>query len=131
MARDFVAGDVILTHRDHVIARLISFGQGWRFRGPDSVYAHWSHCALIVADDGTLVEAEALGVERSPWSKYRHADLEVVHVAHLLSAEDKRRVIEYAEGQVGQAFGYLALAGAAIYLVTGIPLRLVRRRHQT
>jgi len=122
---------VVLTHRDHLIARLISFGQRWRFRGPDAAYAHWSHCALIVDDRGTLIEAEALGVERSPLSKYDHANLEVVHVGHLLSTAERARVIDYAEGQVGQAFGYLSLLGAAIYLVTGVPVRLMRRRHQT
>jgi hypothetical protein len=31
---------------------------------------------------------------------------------------------------VGQAFGYLALLGAAVYLLTGWPLRLMRRDHQ-
>lgn len=131
MTDDFQACDVVLTHRRHLIARLISLGQKWRFRGPDAVYAHWSHCALIVDRAGTLVEAEALGVERSPLSKYDHADLEVVRVGQLLSADEKRRVIDYAEDQVGQAFDYLALLGAAIYLVTGIPLRLMRPRHQT
>ena len=124
------AGDVILTHRAHLIARLISFGQRWRFRGRDSVYAHWSHCALIVDDAGGLIEAEALGVERSHVSKYRRADLEIVRVGHLLSADEKRRVIGYAERQVGQSFGYFALLGAAIYLLTGVPVRLMRRNHQ-
>jgi len=121
----------MLTHRHHLIAGLISLGQKWRFRGADAVYAHWSHCALIADDAGTLVEAEALGVERSALSKYRSADFEVVHVGHLMSGDEKRRAIEYAEGQVGQAFGYLALLCAAIYLVTGVPLRLMRHDHQT
>jgi hypothetical protein len=36
----------------------------------------------------------------------------------------------YAEAQVGKAFGYFALVGAALFLVTGLPFRLMRRDHQ-
>ena len=41
-----------------------------------------------------------------------------------------KRAVEYANSQVGFAFGYLALAGVSIYLLTGLPLRLMRSNHQ-
>ena len=44
--------------------------------------------------------------------------------------EGRRRAVEYAEAQVGQAFGYLALVGAALFVLLGLPLRLMRGNHQ-
>ena len=56
-ARALSPGDFILAHRHHVIAGLISLAQKRRFRGRDSVYAHWSHAAIVEAAD-SLIEAE-------------------------------------------------------------------------
>jgi len=42
----------------------------------------------------------------------------------------RRRVVEYANGRIGQAFGYLDLMGSMVYLLTGWPLRLVRKQHE-
>jgi uncharacterized protein YycO len=70
-ASDFVPGDFILTHRHHLLAGLISLAQKRRFKGADAVYAHWSHTALVVDKDGSLVEAEITGVRQNPISRYR------------------------------------------------------------
>jgi uncharacterized protein YycO len=129
-ATDFDPGDFILTHRHHVIAGLISVAQKRRFRGPDAVFAHWTHCALLVAEDGALVEAESTGVRRSPISKYKAGEYHLVRLRSELSADGRARTVEYANAQVGQGFGYLALAGAGLYLVFGWPLKLMRRNHQ-
>lgn len=129
-ASEYEPGDFILTHRNRPIGGLISLGQKRRFRGPDSVYAHWSHCALLVDTDGDLVEAEALGVVKAPISKYRATEYHLVRLGTELDAEGRKRSVEYANAQVGVAFGYMALAGIAIYLLTGLPVRLVRRNHQ-
>lgn len=129
-ASGYEPGDFILTHRNRPIAALISFGQKRRFRGPDSVYAHWSHCALIVDAQGGLVEAESTGVVKSTISKYRATEYHLVRLGTELGAEGRRRAVEYATSQVGVAFGYLALAGVSIYLLTGWPVRLMRRNHQ-
>lgn len=123
-------GDFILTHRNRPIAGLISLGQKRRFRGPDAVFAHWSHCALIVDREGQLVEAEALGVVKTPISKYRAKEYHLVRLGPEFDAEGRKRAVEYANSQVAAGFGYLALVGVAIYLLTGWPLRLMRRNHQ-
>lgn len=130
LASQYEPGDFILSHRNRPIARLISLGQKRRFRGADAVYAHWSHCAVIVEKDGTLVEAEALGVVRSPISKYRTAEFYLVRLGPELDAVGRKRAVDYANSQVGKGFGYLALVGVSIYLLTGLPLRLIRRGHQ-
>jgi len=129
-APGYEPGDFILTHRNRPIGALISLGQKRQFRGPDSVYAHWSHCALVADADGGIVEAEALGVVKSHISKYRATEYHLVRLGAEFDAEGRNRAVDYANAQVGVAFGYLALAGVSIYLLTGLPLRLMRRNHQ-
>ncbi|HSS94942.1 MAG TPA: hypothetical protein VLR46_13270 [Candidatus Dormibacteraeota bacterium] len=129
-ATEYEPGDFILTHRNRPIAGLISLGQKRRFRGPDAIYAHWSHCALIVEKDGRIVEAESMGVVKSPISKYRAKEYHLVRLGPEFTPEGRQQAVEYANAQVGAAFGYLALVGASIYLLTGLPVELIRRNHQ-
>ena len=122
-------GDFVLAHRDHLIARLISLAQKRRFRGRDAEYAHWSHAA-VVDSPGSVVEAEARGIVRSPISKYRPGEYRVVRLDGQLDAHARERVVAYARGHVDQAFGFLDMVGATIYLLTGRPVRMVRRHHE-
>ena len=126
-AGDVAAGDFILAHRHHLLAGLISQAQRRRFRGDQSVYAHWSHCALVETST-TLIEAEARGVVRSPLSKYRSDEYHLVRVG--LDSDARERVVEFARAQVGQAFGYLDMFGDFLYLLTGRPVRIVRENHE-
>jgi len=130
LASEYQPGDFILSHRNRPIAGLISLGEKRRFRGADAVYTHWSHCAVIVEKDGMLVEAEALGVVKSPISKYRAAEFHLVRLGPELDARGRQDAVDYANSQIGKGFGYLALAGVSIYLLTGLPVRLMRRGHQ-
>jgi uncharacterized protein YycO len=84
----------------------------------------------VVDDKGGIVEAESMGVVRSHISKYREREYHLVRIGREFDAEGRRRAVDYANGQVGVAFGYLALVGASIYLLTGLPVRLIRRDHQ-
>jgi len=129
-ARDLTPGDFILTHRHNPISRLISAGEKRRFRGPDAAYAHWSHCALLVDRGGDLVEAESTGVRRNPISRYKSGEYHLVRLGEEFEPPARRRSVDYANAQVGQSFGYLALVGASIYLLSGWPLRLMRHNHQ-
>ncbi len=128
-ARGLSPGDFILAHRHHVIAGLISLAQKRRFRGRDSVYAHWSHAALVATPD-SLIEAEIRGVVRSRLAKYRDDEYHVVRLGGELDAPARVGVVAYATGQIGQAFGFLDLLGACLYLVFGWPVRWVRRHHE-
>lgn len=109
---------------------MIRFGQELRFRGPDATYARWTHCAVVVGEDGTIVEAESLGVERDRISKYTSREYHIVRLGEELSPDGRTRAVEYADAQVGQAFGFLALTGAALFLLFGLKVRLMRRDHQ-
>jgi uncharacterized protein YycO len=129
-ATTFIPGDFILAHRHHFIARLISLAQKRRFRGTDAVYAHWSHSALIVDKDGSLVEAEITGVRRNPISRYRADEYHLVRLGPTFSSEGRARAIAFANEQIGQGFGFLDMFGASVYLLFGLPLRLVRSGHE-
>jgi len=129
-ARDFVPGDFILAHRHHVLARLISLAQRRRFKGAEAVYAHWSHTALVVEKDGSLVEAEIMGVRQNPISRYRAYEYHLVRLGSDFSSDGRVRAVAYAKAQVGQGFGFLEMFGASLYLLFGWPVRLVRRGHE-
>lgn len=122
-------GDFILAHRNHFVARLISQAQRRRFRGRDAVYAHWTHAGVIVPGD-CVIEAEAHGIVRSPIAKYRPGEFRTVASGANLDDAARERVVAYAARQVGQAFGFLDLFGASVYLLTGLPVRMVRRHHE-
>ena len=129
-AKDFAPGDFILAHRHHLLGRLISQAQKRRFKGADAVYAHWSHSALIVEKDGTLVEAEISGVRRNPISRYRADEYHLVRLGSAFSSEGRASAVAFANTQVGQGFGFLDMFGASLYLLFGWPLRLVRSGHE-
>lgn len=129
MPDDLVPGDFILAHRHHWLAGLISQAQNRRFKGADAVYAHWSHAA-VVAGDAHVIEAEIRGVVRSPISKYRDDEYHVVRLDRELDCAARERVVAYANGRIGQAFGYLDMLGSGVYLLTGFPLRMVRKHHE-
>ena len=129
-ATQFDPGDFILTHRHNPMAGLISLGEKRRFRGPDAAYAHWSHCALVVGADGALVEAESTGVRRSPISRYKEDEYHLVKLGPEFTPEGRKLAVAYTEARVGQGFGYLALVGAALFVLFGWPLRLMRGDHQ-
>lgn len=85
---------------------------------------------MIVAADGSLVEAESMGVTQSPITKYREGEYRVVRLGSGLTPDRRATVVAYAQRQVGAAFGYLDLAGACLHLIFGLPLRWVRRNHE-
>jgi hypothetical protein len=129
-ATEFTPGDFLLTHRHNPVAQLISVGEKRRFRRADAAYAHWSHCALVVGEDGSLVEAESKGVQRSPIARYKANEYHLVRLGPDFTRERRQRSVAYADAQVGKAFGYFALVGAALFLSTGLPFRLMRQDHQ-
>jgi cell wall-associated NlpC family hydrolase len=129
-ASDLQPGDFILAQRHRPISTLISVAERRRFRGRDSAYAHWSHCALVVDRTGQLVEAEARGVVAGHISKYRDDEYHVVMLGPGFVPGDRDKAVAYALSQVGAAFGYLAALGAVLFLLLGLPFRMMRRNHQ-
>lgn len=122
-------GDFILTHANHLTSRLIRVAQRGRMRGPDLVFTHWSHCAIVVAPDATLVEAETAGVRRSPLSKYADVEYHLVRLGPQVSAPAREQAAAYATSKVGDPFGFADLARVALSLLTGLRLDFGRSEH--
>lgn len=126
-ATAFQPGDFLLTHRKHLISRLIRVAQ--KIRGRERRYSYWSHAAVIVDQAGTLVEAETKGVVKSPLSKYQPAEYHLVSLGSSADGRDRQQVVAFAESVVGQPFGYLDMFSVGLSLLTGAKLNVSYESH--
>lgn len=122
-------GDLVLTHGSAWTSRLIRFGQRLRIHGDDRKYTHWNHVAIVVADDGSLVEALGAGVTRTHVSKYEPREYRVLRID--ASAADRAQAVRfclYAAGEVyangvprGERirYGWVTIVSIAFTLITG------------
>ncbi len=118
--KDFIPGDFILTHGRSVFSSLIRFGQGLRFQGVDRKYIRWNHAAIIVAEDGGLIEALGKGVTRTHISKYTPTEYHLVHLSEdLADGHDRRQMVEFANWSLGQEYGWLTIASITFSLIAG------------
>jgi uncharacterized protein YycO len=126
-ASDFEPGDFILTHAHHPVSRMLRLAQ--KVRGRERKYSYWSHAAVIVDEDGSLVEAEARGVVRSPLSKYEPVEYHLVHLGSSADDRDRKQVAAFAESLVGQPFGFLDMFSVGLSLFTGAKLNVSYASH--
>jgi hypothetical protein len=117
--QDYQTGDFILTHSKGFVSSLIRFGQALRFTGRERGLTWWSHAALIVSDDGALIEALGSGVQRSRLDKYLPTDFQLVRLQSLASEDDRRQIVAYAEWALGQRYGFLTILSISLSLLTG------------
>ena len=120
-------GDFVLTHGDAWTSKLIRFGQRLRIHGDDRKYTHWNHAAIIVSEDGALIEALGAGVMRTQLSKYEASEYHLVRIA--ADGDDRAQAVAFAEWAAGdtgdphggkrQRYGFLTLVSIAYTLVTG------------
>ena len=121
-AAAFQPGDFVLVKSKTIQSKLIRFGQWIRFRGDDRRYIGWSHAALIVDAEGSLVEAVGTGVRRSHLSHYQDTEYAVVGIDALVERPDRAEVVAFAEWCVGERYGYLTIVSIAIAMLTGSKL---------
>jgi hypothetical protein len=118
-ATAFAPGDFVLVAGRHVNSRLIRFGQRMRIRGADRVYVRWTHAALIVDTDGTLIEAVGAGVRLWHIDRYVDDDYVVVHLE--TSAENREEVVRFARWVLRSRARYsrLSTVSIALSMLTG------------
>lgn len=120
-ARKWIPGDFILTHGDSFFSALIRFGEGLRIHGEDRRrrYAWFNHAALVVGDDGTIVEALGRGVVRENASKYRSKDYVVVHSG--ADDHDVKAILSFANWVTEHRahYGWFTIASLAFTMLTG------------
>lgn len=116
-AQDFTPGDFILTHGNKMYDRLIHWAQGLQMHGPDHKFTRWNHAALIIDQDGTIVEANGDGVDQNPISKYTPTEYYLVHI----QADDveRRNMIAFAKWANGQPYGKLTICSVFLSLLLG------------
>ena len=113
-------GDFILTHRSDWLARLIYWGQSFRFRGDDARYARYGHVALIASDSGDIIEALGNGIVSSHISKYDTKEFVLVNIE--ASDEDRSQAVAFAHSCIGDKYGFLTFFSIGISLITGLSL---------
>lgn len=112
-------GDIVLTHGNHIFSKLIRFGQRLRYKGVEKSYAYWNHVAIVVDDDGHIVEALGDGVQKTHLSDYQKSEYVVARV--VKSKESRQQMIDYLEWvaciEKDYNWGLIGLIG--IELITG------------
>lgn len=116
---DYLPGDFILTHGRSIFSYLIRFGQGLIYWGADRKYTWWSHAAIIVSDDGDIIEAIGAGVKRTHISKYAKTDYHLVRLGSLAAPRDREQAVAYACWALGQKYGFLTILSITISLLLG------------
>ncbi len=123
-AGDLRVGDFLLTGvtAQGIVSWAIKTGA--LLRGYPAPFRRFSHTALVIDGDGTLAEALAKGVVRSPIEKYEPADY--VLVRPHVDEHDARQVLAFAESVLSARTGYgvVTFAGLALYCLTGAQLCL-------
>ena len=109
-------GDFVLTHQERPFSKLIRFGQRLRIHGADRKYTHWSHAALVVSENGDLIEANKPGVIRTHVRDYKHVEYKVVHVK--ATPDDRRQAVEFAQW----ALDTHCKIGRAIFVSIGLSI---------
>ncbi len=115
-------GDFILTHSTGVFGRLIRFGEAFRYRGPDKVFAHWSHAAIFADESGNIIEALGGGVQKRNISVYDGTEYVVVHLPAGTSSVDRQQAVEFAEFCLNDPYGWLTIVSISLCLLTGAKL---------
>jgi hypothetical protein len=114
---DFDPGDFILTRNHAWTGRIIRWGQGLRFRGSKRKYTWCNHAALIVSNNGDIIEAVRHGVEEDNLMKYTPEDCAIVHID--ANQEDRHEVVAYAVWALKQEYAYLTIVSIAFSLIFG------------
>jgi len=126
-SRDHRPGDFILVHSDKPVSKLIRFGECWRYKGAQAIYARYNHAALLI-DKFHVIEAlaDGIGVTVSPLSKYADAEYVVVTADPIGTLPDsdaafvlRSNAVDFARNCVGEKYGFLTDLCIAIGLVTG------------
>ncbi|HKW18710.1 MAG TPA: hypothetical protein VJO35_14480 [Terriglobales bacterium] len=116
------AGDFLLTHSSGVYGQLIRFGERIRYRGAEKIFAHWSHAAIFVNDNGDIIEALGGGVQKRNISVYHNTEYVVVHLPRITAQADRDQAIAFAEYCLAEPYGWLTIVSIALTLLFGAKL---------
>lgn len=115
----YVPGDLLLVDdysgQGDLIGSLVLDGSEARYG-----VRKWTHSAVIVSEDGDLVEALEDGVDHTHISKYDGVQTKVIHLP--IPADDPRRAyaVRYALAQVDESYGVIGFISLGVDLAFGL-----------
>jgi uncharacterized protein YycO len=117
----YVPGDFILVSTTGILAKFIQFGQFFRYHGKMKPYSHWNHAAMVIDEDGTIVEAVGRGVVTSHISDY--TNVEYYYVTTKLNKQSRDQTVAACKSFIKDKYGFLTILSIALELSTGIKMQ--------
>jgi len=120
-APKYVPGDFILVSTKGILAKCIRLGQFIRYHGKMKPFSHWNHAAMIIDEDGTIVEAVGRGVVTSHISEYK--DVEYYYVSTKLNKQSRDQAVAACKSFLKDKYGWLTIMSIAFELLIGIKMQ--------
>jgi len=117
----YVPGDFLLVSTTGILAKFIRFGQFLRYHGKMKPFAHWNHAAMVIDEDGTIVEAVGRGVVTSNISEYKN--VEYYYVTTKLNKQSRDQTVAACKSFVKDKYGFVTIISIALELLTGIKIQ--------
>lgn len=101
-------GDFIVTHGNSFYSWLIRI----------ATRSHWNHAALVVARNGTIIEATGKGLRKNTIDEYPEDQFHLVRVT--LSDADRQQAVSYAQAMLARhaEYDFLAIASIGLKIIT-------------
>jgi hypothetical protein len=121
-AEGFEPGDFLLVASKGLVGGLIKFGQSLRLRGADRANVRWTHAALIVDTEGTVIEAVGTGVRLGSVKDYAKPDYLVVRI--METPQNRDEIVAFARWALERHARYnrLATVSMGLSMLTGSKL---------
>jgi uncharacterized protein YycO len=117
-------GDFILTHSTGVFGKLIRIGETLRYSGKEKAFAHWSHAAIFIDENGDIIEALGGGVQERNIAVYTDSEYVVVHLPSNTTDLDREEAVAFAKFCLDDGYGWLTIVAISICLLTGAKLTI-------
>ena len=117
----FNPGDFILVSTNGILAKFIRFGQFIRYHGKMKPFSLWNHAAMIIDEEGTIVEAVGRGVRYAHIDEYKNVEYYLVNTK--LNKQSREQAISACNSFVKDQSGWLTIVSIAFELITGIKLQ--------
>lgn len=101
-------GDFILTHGSSLFDTLIQ----------TFTFSHWNHAALIIDEEGTLLEAVDKGIKKHHLSKYRKEEVYIVRTE--FNETEREHIVKYGLKMLAdhEKYGFLTIFSIALKIIT-------------
>lgn len=117
----FNPGDFILVSTTGILAKFIRFGQFIRYHGKMKPFSTWNHAAMIVDEEGTIIEAVGRGVRYAHIDEYKNVEYYLVNTK--LNSQSRNQAVAACKSFIKDKYGWFTIVSIAIELITGIKLQ--------